>query len=174
MNLFFHSFNPFLIISLVTALSVICIIFLLTLNFTFVYAQLNTLGRPITSKVVPSNFSSTPSNAPIYQVIPITSKVVPSNFSSTPSNAPIYQVIPITSKVVPYKFSATPLAISPSYTVTNATITFADEIISGLVKKYFSVSIVNSSDIMITGSVKKEFTHSVVTPTIKTIKGEQR
>jgi hypothetical protein len=150
MNLFFHSFNPFLIISLVTALSVICIIFLLTLNFTFVYAQLNTLGRPITSKVVPSNFSSTPSNAPIYQVIPITSKVVPSNFSSTP------------------------LAISPSYTVTNATITFADEIISGLVKKYFSVSIVNSSDIMITGSVKKEFTHSVVTPTIKTIKGEQR
>jgi hypothetical protein len=150
MNLFFHSFNPFLIISLVTALSVICIIFLLTLNFTFVYAQLNTLGRPITSKVVPSNFSS------------------------TPSNAPIYQVIPITSKVVPYRFSATPLAISPSYTVTNATITFADEIISGLVKKYFSVSIVNSSDIMITGSVKKEFTHSVVTPTIKTIKGEQR
>jgi hypothetical protein len=149
MNLFFHSFNPFLIISLVTALSVICIIFLLTLNFIFVYAQSNTLGRPITSKVVPSNFSS------------------------TPSNAPIYQVIPITSKVVPYKFSATPLAISPSYTVTNSTITFTDEIISGLVKKYFSVSIVNSSDITITGSVKKEFTHSIVTPTIKTIKGEQ-
>jgi len=132
------------------AFSIACLILLLTSNFLFVYAQFDNLGRPITSKVVPANSSATPSNAPFYKSIPATSKVVPANSSTTPSRTS-----------------------SSSYTVTNATITFFDNVIFGTNTKKFVVSIVNSSDMLIVGDVKNQLSHYVITPKIETIKGQE-
>jgi len=150
MKLFFdtisHSFITWIICC---AFSITCLVFLLTSNFLFAYAQLDNLGRPITAKVVPSNSSATPSNAPFHKVIPATAKVVPSNSSATPSRTP-----------------------SSSFTVTNASITFFENVIFGTNTKQFVVSIVNSSDRLIVGDVKNQLSHSVITPTIKTIKGQ--
>jgi len=132
------------------AFSITCLILLLTSNFLFVYAQSDNPGRPITSKVVPANSSATPSNAPFYKAIPATSKVVPANSSTTPSRTS-----------------------SSSYTVTNATITFFDNVIFGTNTKKFVVSIVNSSDTLIVGDVKNQLSHYVITPKIETIKGQE-
>jgi hypothetical protein len=175
MNLFFDSCShSFLTWIICCAFSITCLILLLTSSFLFVYAQLDNPGRPITSKVVPANSSATPSNAPFYKAIPATSKVVPANSSATPSNAPFYKAIPATSKVVPANSSTTPSRTSSSsYTVTNATITFFDNVIFGTNTKKFIVSIVNSSDTLIVGDVKNQLSHSVITPTIETIKGQE-
>jgi hypothetical protein len=132
------------------AFSITCLILLLTSNFLFVYAQSDNPGRPITSKVVPANSSATPSNAPFYKAIPATSKVVPANSSTTPSRTS-----------------------SSSYTVTNATITFFDNVTFGTNTKKFVVSIVNSSDTLIVGDVKNQLSHYVITPKIETIKGQE-
>ena len=97
------------------------------------YAQSdNNLTRPITTKVVPSNFSAIPSNAPFSTIIPITTKVVPSNFSA-----------------------AAPLAITPSFTVTNATVTFSYHNITGDLTKRYTSEITNSSYTILLGSVTK-------------------
>jgi hypothetical protein len=174
MKLFFdtisHSFITWIIFC---AFSITCLMFLLTSNFLFAYAQLDNLGRPITAKVVPSNSSATPSNAPFHKVIPATAKVVPSNSSATPSNAPFYKVIPATAMVVPSNSTTTASRTpSSSFTVTNASITFFENVIFGTNTKQFVVSIVNSSDRLIVGDVKNQLSHSVITPTIKTIKGQ--
>ena len=151
MNLSFdpvcHSFMTWIICC---AFSITCLILLLTSNFLFVYAQSDNPGRPITSKVVPANSSATPSNAPFYKAIPATSKVVPANSSTTPSRTS-----------------------SSSYTVTNATITFFDNVTFGTNTKKFVVSIVNSSDTLIVGDVKNQLSHYVITPKIETIKGQE-
>jgi hypothetical protein len=174
MNLFFdtfsHSFTRWIICC---AFSIACLIFLLTSNFLSVYAQLDNPGRPITSKVIPSNSSATPSNAPFYKVIPATSKVIPSNSSATPSNAPFYKVIPAIDKVLPSRSSTTPSkAPSSSYTVTNATITFLENVIFGTDTKGFVVSIVKSSEKLMVGDAKNQLSQYVIRPTIKTIKGQ--
>jgi hypothetical protein len=113
------------------------LISLLFLSQTFLspasYAQSdNNLRRPITTKVVPSNFSAIPSNAPFSTIIPITTKVVPSDFSA-----------------------AAPLAIMPSFTVTNATVTFSYHNITGDLTKRYTSEITNSSYTILLGSVTK-------------------
>lgn len=97
------------------------------------YAQSdNNLGRPITTKVVPSNFSAIPSNAPFFTIIPITTKVVPSDFSA-----------------------AAPLAIVPSFTVTNATITLSYHNITGDLTKGYRSEKTNSSYTTLLGIVTR-------------------
>ena len=89
--------------SVVLFLSIIGLLIILLSSLSFVYADSSGLDRPITSKVIPSNFSAIDSGGSesFYRLNPIiTSKVIPSNYTITPTKA------------------------SPSYTVTNATITF--------------------------------------------------
>ncbi len=124
-------FSIFLIAS---SLYLISLLFLSqTLLSPASYAQSdNNLGRPITTKVVPSNFSAIPSNAPFSTIVPITTRVVPSNFSA-----------------------ATPLTITPSFTVTNATVTFSYHNITGDLTKRYTSEITNSSYTILLGSVTK-------------------
>ena len=109
----------------------------LFLSHTFLsldsYAQSNNnLGRPITTKVVPSNFSAIPSNAPFSTIIPITTKVVPSDFSAP-----------------------APLAIVPPFTVTNATITLSYHNTTGDLTKGYTSEITNSSYTTLLGIVTR-------------------
>jgi hypothetical protein len=124
----------FSIFLIATSLYLISLLFLSqTLLSPASYAQSdNSLRRPITTKVVPSNFSAIPSNAPFSTVVPITTKVVPSNFSA-----------------------ATPLAITPSFTVTNATVTSSYYNITGDLTKRYTSEITNSSYTILLGSVTK-------------------
>ncbi len=131
------------------------------------------LKRPLTSKVVPFNYTATSSNAGSYGAIPIASKVVPFNYTATSSNAGSYGVIPIASKVVPSDLASISSTISPSYSVTNATITFSSQNISGDVTKDYVSSLINSSYTVTSGSVKKGFSETLLASDMKTITGKE-
>jgi hypothetical protein len=116
--------SPFSIFMISSSLFLISSLFLLQIFLPpFSYAQSdNNLSRPITTKVVPSNFNAIPSNAPFSTIIPVTTKVVPSNFNAV-----------------------APLEIMPSFTMTNATVTFSYHNITGDLTKRYTSEITNSS-----------------------------
>jgi hypothetical protein len=129
-HIFSPSFNSLFIIFITSALILIALFLSSHIDLSLTYAQSDNLKRPITSKVVPSNFTA---------------------ISDAAFN------IPITSKVVPSNFTAIRLAISTSYAVTNATVTFSYANISGEVTKGYAFSPVNSSNTIISGIVNKGF-----------------
>ena len=108
------------------------LLIILLSSLSFVCADSGSSERPITSKVVPLNFSAIDSEGSesFYHLNPIiTSKMTPSNYSTTPTKA------------------------SPSYSVTNATITFSVNRVLGDSTKPNAVSVANSSSIIISGKV---------------------
>ena len=113
----FLNFYPLLII----------IFFLLTsINLIFVYAQFQSsdpLGAPVTSKVIPYNFSISPSTS----------------------------VTPKLTKVIPYNFSILPSTITPSYSVINVTTTFTNIILHGVTSSQFNQTIVPHTSTIIKG-----------------------
>jgi hypothetical protein len=130
-HIFSPSFNSLSIIFITSALILIALLLSSHIGLSLTYAQSDNLKRPITSKVVPSNFTAVSSDAAFN--------------------------VPITSKVVPSNFNAIRLAISTSYAVTNATITFSYTNMSGEVTKGYTFSPVNSSNTIISGIVNKGF-----------------
>lgn len=88
---------------------------------------------------------------------PITSKVIPYNHSASPLSSTLsFTIGPELSKVIPYNSSKLELALSstPSFSVSNASLTFSKDILNG-----------NTS--------KQEFKNSVVPHTIAVINGEK-
>ena len=130
-HIFSPSFNSLSIIFITSALILIALLLLPHIGLPLTYAQSDNLKRPITSKVVPSNFTAISPGAAFN--------------------------VPITSKVVPSNFTAIRLAISTSYAVTNATITFSYANMTGEVTKGYTFSPVNSSNTIISGIVNKGF-----------------
>jgi hypothetical protein len=130
-HIFSPSFNSHSIIFITSALILIALLLSSQIGLSLTYAQSDNLKRPITSKVVPSNFTAISSDAAFN--------------------------IPITSKVVPSNFTAIRLSISTSYAVTNATITLSYANISGEVTKGYTLSPVNHSNTIISGIVNKGF-----------------
>ena len=108
-HIFSPSFNSLSVIFITSALILIALLLLPHIGLPLTYAQSDNLKRPITSKVVPSNFT------------------------------------------------AIRLAISTSYAVTNATITFSYANMTGEVTKGYTFSPVNSSNTIISGIVNKGF-----------------
>jgi hypothetical protein len=139
---------------------------------SLVYAQSEGTNdlRPITTKVIPSNLTATTSTVPSYNIDPITTKVIPSNLTATTSTAPSYNIDPITTKSLISNLTANPSSFSPSYSVTNASITFNSESIPGDLTTNRETSIVtNSSFTSITGNIAEAFDTKVLEPPVERI-----
>jgi hypothetical protein len=111
-------------------MTIATLLIVLSPSLAFVCAESGGLGRPITSKVIPLNFTAIESGGSesIHSLQPVnTSSVSPSNYSTTPAK------------------------VTPPYTVTNATITFLLDRVMGDSTNPNVVSIANSSKNMITG-----------------------
>ena len=120
--------------SVVLLLSIAAILSIISSSLSFVCAESGGLGRPITSTVIPLNFSAIESgeSESSHGLKPIiTSNASPSNYSTTPSKA------------------------TPSYTVTNSTITFLLDKVLGDSTNPNIVSTANSSKMMISGEITR-------------------
>ena len=135
MKLFSYSRNPiFMNNSVVIHMSIATMLIIFLSSLAFVCAESGGLGRPITSKVIPLNFSAIESgeSESSHGLKPIiTSNASPSNYSTTPSKA------------------------TPSYTVTNSTITFLLDKVLGDSTNPNIVSTANSSKMMISGEITR-------------------
>lgn len=125
---FFQSNSVVLLLSIAALLSII------SSSLSFVCAESGGLGRPITSTVIPLNFSAIDSGGS-------------ESFHHLNSI--------ITSNVRPSNYSTIPIKASPPYTVTNATITFLLDRVSGDSIKPNIVSLANSSNMMISGKITR-------------------
>ncbi len=101
---------------------------------------------------------------------PVTSKVIASNFTVTGSSAPFYKTEPITSKVIASNFTAPSSATSTSFTVTNATVTFfSDETVGELITNTYVSSVSNSSLRTITGNMIEGYDATTLEPMVQTV-----
>jgi hypothetical protein len=101
---------------------------------------------------------------------PVTSKVIASNFTVTESSAPFYKTQPVTSKVIASNFTAPSSATSPSFTVTNATVTFfSDETVGELVTNTYVSSVSNSSLRTIIGNMIEGYDVTTLGPMVQTV-----
>jgi hypothetical protein len=103
-------------------------IILVLWNLTFVYAQPDSLQAPKTSKVIPYNSSTSPLSGS-------------------------FTIVPESSKSIPYNSSTLrlPLSSTPSFSVTNASLTFSNQILNGNTSKQVKNSIVSHTIAIING-----------------------
>jgi hypothetical protein len=159
--------------SLVGSLVIIFVLVFCSQTFLpLAYAQSEGIDdlRPITTKVIPSNGTVTTSTAPSYDIDPITTKVIPSNRTATTATAPSYDIDPITTKALLSNYTPNLSSFSPSYSVTNASITFNSESIPGdLTTNREMSTVTNSSFISITGNSAEAFDTKILEAPVERI-----